>query len=217
MKEKKTTLMMQVHDSILEMIINAGPESDHLLLTEGALVEKFGFSKAPVREALLRLCSEEVLTSIPRCGYVVVRIGEKGGYDNLVVRDVLETSSLERYFDAYVPEKLESIKKMLDDARKNMSGMTNVWNIWQSNVDFHCALMQITDNEAICKHLKQCIEVERRFYAQNQWKVNQVFKTSFYPEVHEAIYNAICEHDKEKSIRLLHMDIMGDPSKNNYQ
>lgn len=217
MKEKKASLMMQVHDAILEMVINAGSDSDQLLLTEGALVEKFGFSKAPVREALLRLCSEEVLTSIPRCGYVVVRIGEKGGYDNLVVRDILETSSLGCYFAAYVPEKMDAIKKMLDEDRKNMSGMTDVWSIWQSNVNFHCALVQITENEAICKHLKQCIEVERRFYAQNQWKENQMFKTSFHPEVHEAICQAICEQDKEKSIRLLHMDIMGDPSKNNYR
>ena len=31
-------------------------------------------SKAPVREALVQLCSEKMLKSIPRCGYQVVQI-----------------------------------------------------------------------------------------------------------------------------------------------
>ena len=60
-----------------------------MLLTERELVERFQVSKAPIREALLRLCNEEVLTSIPRCGYVVVRIGDRSGRDNLQVRGIL--------------------------------------------------------------------------------------------------------------------------------
>ena len=80
------TLSAQIHDSILEMVIDSGAASEELLLTESELVDRFGVSKAPVREALLRLCSEDVLKSIPRCGYVVVRLGKKSGKDNLIVR-----------------------------------------------------------------------------------------------------------------------------------
>lgn len=69
MKAENKTLSAQVHDAILEMIIDSGSDSDNMLLTERELVERFGVSKAPVREALLRLCTEEVLSSIPRCGY----------------------------------------------------------------------------------------------------------------------------------------------------
>ena len=118
MKSGTTTLAAQIHDSILEMIIDAGVESENLLLTERELVEKFGVSKAPVREALLRLCAEEVLTSIPRCGYVVVRLGEKSGRDNLAVRQILELSALDRYFDNFTPEMIdtETVRKQLEVA-----------------------------------------------------------------------------------------------------
>ena len=65
---KKETLTTQIHDKILEMIIQNASEKN-LVLNEKRLVELFGVSKAPVREALIRLCSEGVLRSIPRyCG-----------------------------------------------------------------------------------------------------------------------------------------------------
>ena len=44
------------------------------ILNEKALVEKYGCSKSPVREALLELCADNVLRSIPRYGYEVIRV-----------------------------------------------------------------------------------------------------------------------------------------------
>ncbi len=48
-------------------------------------------SKAPVWEALIRLCSEGVLEIIPRYGYVVVRLTEKDEKDVVSMRLMLET------------------------------------------------------------------------------------------------------------------------------
>ena len=69
---RKETLTDKVHDGILEMIIQTTQEE--IVLNESKLVEHFGVSKAPVREALVRLCSEGVLKIIPRYGYVVVNL-----------------------------------------------------------------------------------------------------------------------------------------------
>ena len=69
----KNTLTAQVHDRILEMIIQ-NPSGEQLVLNERRLMEQLGVSKAPVREALIRLCSEGVLVSVPRFGYVVVQL-----------------------------------------------------------------------------------------------------------------------------------------------
>ena len=35
------------------------------------MIEKFGVSKSPVREALVELCKDGILTNIPRMGYQV--------------------------------------------------------------------------------------------------------------------------------------------------
>lgn len=205
------TLSAQIHDAILEMIIDAGADSENFLLTERELVEKFGVSKAPVREALLRLCAEEVLNSIPRCGYVVVRLGEKSGRDNLAVRQILELSSLECYFDAFTPERLQVIEERLAQSVQGLKEKPKVWQVWQANLDFHCDLIATSGNPYLVKHLKNCLEVERRFYAQNHYIAANQFVSTFHPEPHEMILEAIREGDRALALQRLKTDISDDP------
>jgi len=213
MKSEGKTLSAQVHDKILEMIIDEGAASENLLLTERELVEKFGVSKAPVREALLRLCAEEVLTSIPRCGYVVVRLGEKAGQDNLAVRQMLELSSLDRYFDAFTPEKIDSIQQRLCLARQNLGDDPTIWQVWQCNLDFHCDLIAVSDNPYLVKHLRNCMDVERRFYAQHHFLAQKRFISDFHPEAHELILNAISSGDRALALQRLRCDTSEGPKK----
>ncbi len=205
------TLSAQIHDDILEMIIDAGAESERLLLTERELVEKFGVSKAPVREALLRLCAEEVLNSIPRCGYVVVRLGEKSGRDNLAVREILEISSLERFFDAFTPERIQYIEDRLTVSSRGLMENPTVWQVWQANLEFHCDLIATSGNPYLVKHLKNCLDVERRFYAQNHYTAANRFMSTFHPEPHERILDAIRRGDRTAAIEYLRADIVDDP------
>ena len=201
------TLSEQIHDSILEMVIDAGGSSEELLLTEGDLVERFGVSKAPVREALLRLCSEEVLKSIPRCGYVVVQLGEKSGRENLEVRKLLELTSLDRYFNRFTEDKLDEIGRRLTASREQYGQEATVWQIWQANLEFHCDLISVSDNRYLVKHLKNCIGVEQRYYAQNHFRREGKFNVHFTPEAHENILNMIRKGNKEKALKLLDCDI----------
>ncbi|MBQ6381975.1 MAG: GntR family transcriptional regulator [Clostridia bacterium] len=201
------TLSEQIHDSILEMVIDAGGSSEELLLTEGDLVERFGVSKAPVREALLRLCSEEVLKSIPRCGYVVVQLGEKSGRENLEVRKLLELTSLDRYFNRFTEDKLDEIGRRLTASREQYGQEATVWQIWQANLEFHCDLISVSDNRYLVKHLKNCIGVEQRYYAQNHFRREGKFNVHFTPEAHENILKMIRKGNKEKALKLLDCDI----------
>ena len=213
MKSGATTLSAQIHDSILEMIIDAGAESDNMLLTERELVEKFGVSKAPVREELLRLCAEDVLTSIPRCGYVVVRLGEKSGKDNLAVRQILELSSLDRYFDNFTPEMIDTLQKKLTETCARLKNDPSIWEVWSSNIEFHCDLIAVSGNDYLVKHLKNCIEVERRFYAQNYYLASKKFASDFFPEPHAKILEAIRQGDRVLALKRLQADIAGGPFK----
>ena len=206
------TLSAQIHDSILEMVIDSGAASEELLLTESELVDRFGVSKAPVREALLRLCSEDVLKSIPRCGYVVVRLGKKSGKDNLIVRRMLELNSLNQYFDLFTKEKVDEIAGHLNEKREQYGQEATIWQIWQANLEFHCDLISVSENRYLVRHLEKCMEVERRYYAQNIYNREKHFRQQFFPEAHENILKAIREGKKDKAMKLLDFDI-GDGSK----
>ena len=206
------TLSARIHDSILELVIDSGGSSEGLLLTESELVERFGVSKAPIREALLRLCAEEVLKSIPRCGYVVVQLGEKSGRENLEVRKLLELSTLDRYFDRFTPKKLDEIARRLDANREQYKHEATIWQIWQANLEFHCDLISVSENRYLVKHLEKCMDVERRYYAQNQYNREKQFLQKFVPEAHENILKAIRDGKKDKAMKLLDFDI-GDVEK----
>ena len=73
MEHRKKTLKQIVHDEVFKDIIQ-GMYKPGDIISEVLLTEKFGVSKAPVREALIELCNENVLRSIPRYGYEIIPI-----------------------------------------------------------------------------------------------------------------------------------------------
>ena len=83
------SLKDQVYQKIIEMICNGQLPPD-TIFTESQMIELFKVSKSPVREALIQLCHEEVLKSIPRCGYQVVSVSIKSIRDLTVLRLYLD-------------------------------------------------------------------------------------------------------------------------------
>ena len=76
MKKEKDSLKSIVYQQTLDGIIK-GEYKANQIINEQELVGKFGFSKSPVREALISLCNEGVLRNIPRYGYEVIRLTGK--------------------------------------------------------------------------------------------------------------------------------------------
>ena len=64
------TIKERVYNEVYNDIFSGKYEPNEIL-TENKLVEKYSVSKSPVREALLELCKDQVLQSLPRLGYQV--------------------------------------------------------------------------------------------------------------------------------------------------
>ena len=62
------TLTQRVYEQLREDIYML-EWNEYEFLTESALAEKYQVSKAPIREALYRLCQEGMMESYPRKGY----------------------------------------------------------------------------------------------------------------------------------------------------
>jgi len=201
---KKKSLTEKIHDEILEMIIKSAPEEE-TVLTEGRLVEVFGVSKAPVREALIRLCSENVLRNIPRFGYVVVQMEEKDAREVTDIRVLLETEALRTGFEEIVGGHLEEIRAQIEEKEK--SGKVDIWGIWEDNEAFHLMLASFAGNQTLERFLKESLQLQKRIYAQIHWNRLSSLEADFSIEPHRRIYEALCERDREKSIRALQEDI----------
>jgi len=82
----------EAYSRILEIVLH-GEMEQNTCLNEQKLAERFGMSRAPVREALQMLCTERILENIPRMGYRVVPISVKETIDAINVRLLLEIES----------------------------------------------------------------------------------------------------------------------------
>ena len=72
----KTTVKQQVYNLIFSDVLEGNFPLDEFI-TEKQLMERYQAGKAPVREALIELCSENILHSIPRLGYQIIQVTEK--------------------------------------------------------------------------------------------------------------------------------------------
>ena len=142
MKAKKTlkeTAVEGIYHDIEEGIYKA-----NMILTEGEIVERYSMSKSPVREALIELCKDGVLKSIPRVGYQVVQISIKEILDLLEVRIDLETANLRRLAPRITEEDLLMLKSLESIAYPGESRKVVI--NWDRNTDFHIKLCELGGN-----------------------------------------------------------------------
>ncbi len=203
---RKETLTDKVHNGILEMIIQTTQEE--IVLNESTLVEHFGVSKAPVREALVRLCSEGVLKIIPRYGYVVVNLTPKDEQDVINMRIFLETQALQENFCQLIKTHLGVLKEQID--RSVTGGNITVWEMLKLNEEFHLLLASCGENRVLVRFLSESLQIQKRIYAKNWWRNQQSMEIKIEAAPHLAIYHALCDGDLERCLEALKKDIKMD-------
>ena len=140
---KKVNLKKKVYDDVLQSIVRGEYSADDII-SEGMLIEKYNVSKSPVREALVQLCSENVLKSIPRCGYMVVKLTESDINDILNFRMAFESGMLTQIIDNISEDQLKELRD-----RRYVHGeeaVKDFWLHWEYNKRFHLRLMSFTNN-----------------------------------------------------------------------
>lgn len=202
---KKKSLSDEVHDKILEEIVKT-PVTEELVLNERKLTEMFGVSKAPVREALIKLCSEDVLKSVPRFGYLVTQLTEKECREITQMRANLELNALDYSFPIMTDQKLKQIEDQIRRASRKKN--VDVWEVWEDNVEFHLLLASFSENKILMKFLRTCMGMERRVYAQSVWRERKTMVDSVEETPHKTIFERLQARDEEGTRAALKRDIL---------
>ncbi len=129
MNRSETSLKQQVYTGVMDKIIK-GEFAPDSILTEKMIIQEFCVSKSPVREALLELCKDNVLKSIPRCGYQVTQITIKTLHEITKMRLLLEISNFKEIAKLYDKERISAI---FDSHESGMQTET----IWISILPLH--------------------------------------------------------------------------------
>lgn len=211
--ERKKLLSEEVHDEILELIIK-NVSDEVTVLNEKRLMELFGVSKAPVREALIRLCSEGVLRSVPRFGYVVVQLQEKEARQVTRIRVLLEKEALQEGYERIRNSGLSQIKQQIEGTRMRCQESEgekkagkDVWQVWDDNEEFHLLLASFAGNQILSRFLKESLSTQKRIYAQNSWDKKQSLEDKIDETPHRRIWQALCDGDLDRALVLLEEDI----------
>jgi DNA-binding GntR family transcriptional regulator len=203
--KKTTTLKEKIHAQIFDGIIK-GKYPQGTILSEKALTEKYKVSRSPVREALVELCNEGVLKSLPRYGYEVVQLTKQDIEDILDFRIILEGGALRESISTIGKEELSSLEE-IDKLCISQKARDDFWTHWGHNKEFHLKLMSFYSNEFSYNILKRSMDTLTRAYAQHYW--NKWDKISFPRDTkaHIKIISCIKKKDLEGAIHFLKEDI----------
>ena len=207
---KETKLLAEtVYEQMLEMLIRNPDLQDHVI-TEKEMMERFSAGKAAVRDAMVRLCAEGILTNLPRYGYYINPLDDSEAGDLIAIRAEIELRALDLSFDAVRLQHGQDLKNLLTEtAVETKDGMYNVWDVWTGNSSFHRELCNFSDNAVLSELLSHTLRTESRFYAMRMWQLHHGFDYRMKDQnSHLEIVQAIIDGDKEKALKLLKEDVL---------
>lgn len=197
------SIKQMVYDGVLCDIINGVYPLDYVF-NEKELVEKYNVSKSPVRDALIELCNEQVLRSIPRYGYEIVRITERRVREITQFRRLLEVDAFRENCRNYSDMML---KKIVDFNREaNASWPKTRYEAWRTNIDFHSMLYSFTNNQFVQEVLEKSLSILYRAYAQLYWPSKDI-SLNWKEDYHNAIEYHMQKGDYDAATEMLCKDI----------
>jgi DNA-binding GntR family transcriptional regulator len=202
----KTSLKDDIRSKIITEI-TMGNFSVDSVITEKKLIEMFNVSKSPIREALVELCNERVLESMPRYGYRIVQLDAQNILEAIEVRQLLELSALEKTIPFLDQSKIDILKKHNEEHDKNRIS-ADVWTHWDNNNKFHLLLISFANNKLMYEMLEKTLGILSRAYAQYYWNRWQSIITSMDIDSHSAIMECLEKRDYAGAAEKLNADIL---------
>lgn len=202
---KSKLLKDRVHDAILQDLIQ-GLHKPGDVLNEKQLIEKHGVSKSPVRDALVALCNENVLRSIPRYGYEVVEVSDRLIREILAFRRMLEVECMREGMAA--GGGLDALYALIREGQsEDGASEQSVFEHWDKNSRFHLSLCLRGGNSYCADALSRSLATLKRAYAQYYWNRMRRFTFTLHAELHEEILNVLRDGDFDRAQALLVSDI----------
>lgn len=119
---------------------------------EGELVEKFGVSKSPIRDALQRLELEGLVEITPRRGHRVAPISIADAEDMLDMREILEAGALRLAIDRAKTADLKALDEFRTADTEDLAAFADY------NRRFHMTLCKVSQNKRIATSMAQLME-----------------------------------------------------------
>lgn len=132
--------------AVTKELILSGELPGGSLISEGEIAERVRVSRTPVREAFLRLESEELLTLHPKRGAVVVPVPPGEAADVLELRLALERSAAERIARHGLPDAHHDRMRDLLARQRALAGAADIDGFADADEAFHRCIVEASGN-----------------------------------------------------------------------
>lgn len=202
---------MKISDTLREKIeeqIATGTLPPGSSLDEATLVEQYGVSRTPVREALIQLAAEGLIEIRPRRGAVVTSIGPTRLSEMFEVMGELEAMCA-RLAARRMSDAERKVLQTAHEACENARIKEDSDAYFYCNEEFHSAIYAGSHNAFL---IEQASQLQRRLrpYRRLQLRVRDRMGTSF--KEHQGVVLAINAGDAEAAAQALrsHVVVQGE-------
>ncbi|WP_343560009.1 GntR family transcriptional regulator [Kiloniella sp. b19] len=188
-----------LQDDILSLTLAPGEP-----LHESQLSERFGTSRSPIREALIRLGSEGLVVTTANRGTYVAQIDMESFPKYVEALDLLQRINTRLAArlrtEADIANIEEKLLKFEESARIN-----NYMDMSAANRDFHVAIAEAGKNPFLTEHYRSTLNAGRRLL-HLQFNFNQkISGDELLTDDHRMMLEAIVAQDTERAEELAHL------------
>lgn len=179
-----------LRDEILELTLAPGSPID-----EAQLAERFGLSRTPIREALVRLAGEGLVETLPNRSTMVSNIDALNlhtFFDALTLMYRVTTRLAAQY---HQPADMAKIRALQDDFTRAVREQ-NALAMIASNRNFHAAISEVGRNPYYHALMTRLLDDGRRLLRLYYLSFNDRLPEE-YVEEHERMIDAIARRDIE--------------------
>lgn len=173
-------------------------------LTEKVLCDKYGISRTPVREALLKLEMEGLVESQPNRGYFVLGLKHQDYIDMFTLRKIYEIQAITWAIERITEEEMDDLKELYEfmefyTMKKDVAKMLII------NNNFHQMIYTASHNRMLKNLLSSYQEMLK--HVKNPAQKKSTYLMDVFKE-HKAIFEAFTANDVEAGIKAMenHMD-----------
>jgi len=201
---RRQTIGVQIR-AILRREIIKGQLLPRSLLSEQELSQRFGVSRTPVREALIKLAEENLVETYPQYGSFVAPIKLRDVFDSQFVREALECAAIERAVERMDAAQSKALTAVLDRQRA-LHRANDTDGFFEADERMHALIVEIAGHPQAWRHIENAkAQMDRVRYL----TVRLPRKQSSVLAEHGAIVDRLIGRDRTGAIEAMRVHLRG--------
>lgn len=192
--ERSGTLQALAYGKIKGLMIDGELDFDSIYSTN-QFAEILGVSRTPVREALLQLSAEGLLTSMQSRGFKIKKFSGNRIKEFFETRQMIESYIIEQLVDSNVELDLSELDKIINQM-KNYADKSDIYGFLETDKAFHMNLIRRYGNRfltSIMENIRDLIAIFGRKALASPGRTHEVIVE------HQKIIQALKQKNKQRA------------------